>query len=153
MEVFNFWLSLFGNITSIIGFGMTIAVWYGVKGLKSFYVAKATIPRQLKELAELREKIEELFSGKFDTASKDKAIEFSSLANVNIQNLLPKLKEIDKSQYSKQIEPNAKNFTKDYEAFIRNPLKENARVMNRRLFELLRSTQLVINDDDWRRTQ
>lgn len=127
---------------------MTIVVWYGIKSLKSFYVAKATIPRQLKELTDLREKIEELFSGKFDPASKDKAIEFSSAANVNIQNLLPKLKEIDKSQYSKQIEPNAKNFAKDYEAFINNPIKENARLMNRRLFELLRSTELVINDDD-----
>jgi len=132
---------------------MTIAVWYGIKSLKSFYVAKATIPRQLKELTELREKVEELFSGKFDNMSKDKATEFSSMANVNIKNLLPKLKEVDKSQYSKQIEPNAKNFSKDYEEFIRNPIKENARVMNRRLFELLRSIELVINDDDWRRTQ
>ena len=47
MDVINFWLSFVGNITSIIGFVMTVAVWYGVKSLKSFYVAKATVPRQL----------------------------------------------------------------------------------------------------------
>lgn len=153
MEVFNFWLSLFGNITSIIGFGMTIAVWYGVKSLKAFYVAKATVPRQLQELTSLREEIEELFSGKFDSPNRDKVIELSSLANVSIRNLIPKLKEMDKSQYSTQIEPNVKEFIKDYESFVSNPIKDNARTMNRRLFAFLRSAQLVLNDDDWRRTQ
>jgi len=152
VEIVNFWLSFFGNITSIIGFGMTIAVWYGIKSLKSFYVAKATIPHQLKELAELREKIEGLFSGKFDAANKDKAIEFSSAAHVNIKNLLPKLKNMGKPQYSEQIEPNAKNFIQAYDLFIHSPVKENARVMNMRLFEFLRSTELVINEDNWRRT-
>jgi hypothetical protein len=66
---------------------------------------------------------------------------------------MPKLKEMDKYQYSAQIEPNAKEFTKDYEAFVCNPTKDNARTMNRRLFALLRSAQLVLNDDDWRRIQ
>jgi hypothetical protein len=153
VEIINILLSFFGNVTSIIGFFMTIAVWYGVKSLKAFYVAKATVPRQLQELTNLREEIEELFSGKFDPPNRDKVIELSLSANVSVRNLMSKLKEMDKSQYSIQIEPNAKDFIKDYEMFVRNPTKENARVMNRRLFALLRSAQLVLNDDDWRRTQ
>lgn len=132
---------------------MTIVVWYGVKSLKSFYVAKATIPHQLQELTSLREEIEELFSGKFDTPNRDKVIQLSSSANVSIRNLMPKLKEMDKFQYSTQIEPTAKEFIKDYESFARNPTKDNARITNRRLFAFLRSAQLVLNDDNWRRTQ
>jgi len=153
VELINLWLSFFGNIASIFGLFITIAVWYGVRSLKSFYVSKATIPNQLKELAELREKIEELFSGKFDAANRDKAIEYSSAAHLNIKNLLPKLKDMDKSQYSEQIEPNATNFIHAYGLFIQNPIKESARVMNMRLFEFLRSTELVMNEENWRHTQ
>jgi hypothetical protein len=153
VEIINFWLSFVGNITSIIGFIITIAIWYGVKSLKAFYVAKATIPRQLQDLISLREEIEGLFSGKFDVPNRDKVIELSSAANVSIRNLMPKLKEMDKSQYSTQIEPNAIEFIEIYEAFIHSPTKDNARAMNRRLFAFLRSAELVLNDDDWRRTQ
>ncbi len=153
VEDINNWLSLFGNITSIIGFFMTIAVFFGVRSLKNFYVAKATIPHQLEELEGYRETIEELLSGRFSAANRDKAIELSSAAKVSIKNLQPKLKGIDKSQYKKQIDPNVKNFLQAIDLFIEESSKENARNMNRRLYEFLRSSELVINDDNWRRTQ
>jgi hypothetical protein len=152
VESIIFWLSISGNIASLIALGLTIAVLCGVKSLKSFYVTKATLPNQLKELSELRENIDQLLSGKFDTSNKDKAIEYSSAARVNIQNLLPKLKKMDKEKFSKQIEPNAKSFMQAKDIFTSIPIKANARVMNGHLLDFLRSTELVITDDDWRRT-
>lgn len=132
---------------------MTIALLFGINSLKSFYVAKATVPKQLIELEELRDKIEELLNGKFDAANKNKIIEFSIAAKLNVKNILPKLKEMTKSQYAKQIEPNATGFINAYNFFITNSTKDSARDMNRRLFEFLRSTELVVHEDDWRRTQ
>lgn len=153
MNVINFWLSFFGNITSIIGFIITIFVWYGVKSLKSFYVAKATVPRQLRELENLRNEVEGLFNGKFDTSNRDKAVQLLSDAQINVKNLMPKLKEIDRAQYSVQIEPHAKEFLESGAIFINNQTKDNARTMNRSVFAFLRSTELVLNDDNWRRSQ
>ncbi len=132
---------------------MTIALLYGIKSLKSFYVAKATVPNQLEELSILRDKTDELLNGKFDSANKNKVIEFSIAAHVNIQNLIPKIKEIAKGQFSKQIEPSIKGFVDAYNIFGKDPTKDTAREMNRRLFEFLRSVELVIHEDDWRRTQ
>jgi hypothetical protein len=153
MQLLNNCLSFLGNISSIIGLCITIAVWFGIKSLKSFYVAKATIPHQLSELALMRENIDNLLSGEFDKANKDKVIEYSSTAYVNIQNLMPKLKGMDKKQFSEQIKPNAMNFINTHQTFTTKPSKENARAMNTRLFEFLRSTELVIKDEDWRYTK
>jgi hypothetical protein len=153
VNVVNTILSFIGNLASIVGLFMTVLVWFGVRSLRSFYVAKATIPLQIEELLSLREKIEQLLIGKFDTANKNTVLELGTEANLNIQNLQPKLRRMDKAQYTNQIQPNALSFTDAYEAFVRSPTKENARIMNRRLFEFLGSSELLIKDSEWRRIQ
>jgi hypothetical protein len=153
VDFINNWLSFLGNTSSIIGLILTVVVLCTVKSLKDYYVAKATIPHQLNELASLRENIEGLLNGRFDIVNRDKVFEYSSIAHINIQNLLPKLKELNKSQCNSQIVPNVITFNQSHENYIDNPTKDNARTMNRRLFELLNSVKFVIEDENWRRIQ
>lgn len=103
------WLSIFGNITSIIGFIVTIAIWLGLKGLKAFYVAKATVPQQLIKLNDLRERFNEILNGKYDNESKISITATLAEISVHIDNLSPKLRIVDRSQYKTQIEPHLKS--------------------------------------------
>lgn len=149
----NLWLSFFANIFSLIGFAITIAIWYGVKSIKAFYVAKATIPNQLNTLSILRLKISDNLNGRYDTESQVNISEALAEISPQIDNLSPKLRGLNKSQYKAQIEPQLQSFKQSRELFFSNPGKENARAVNLRLLELLQSVQLFIQDDSWRPPQ
>ena len=152
-KLIGFWLSLAGNITSIMGFILTILVWFGIKGIKAFYLIKATAPQQLALLEELRNKIEEQLNGKFDNGSRDNILEITTEVSAQIKNLSQKIKGLDKQQFRKLIEPSMNSFQESYDLFKANTNKNNARDLSRKLLYLLRSIQLLVDDDSWRRTQ
>lgn len=149
----NIWLSVVGSVASIVGLVMTYVIWLGVKNLKTFYVAKATIPQQLSELEVMRDKIEEHLNGRFDGTKRERIHEYSVEAQVNIQNLCPKLRDVDESMFSSQIEPKAIAFNQAVAAFGVSQTKENARTVSRELLQFKRSAEFVLNDDNWRRIQ
>jgi hypothetical protein len=151
--IVNFWLSFVANLFSLIGFFITIAIWYGVKSIKAFYVARATIPSQVATLNDLRQKITDNLSGKYDNGSKVNISEALAEVSPQIDNLSPKLKSLNKSAYKIQIEPQLQTFKKSRDLFASNTSKDNAREVNLKLLELIQSIELFVQDDSWRPPQ
>ena len=153
MEAAIFWLSIIGNITSIIGFGITISVWIGVNSLRKIFVSRATIPHQLETLSGLRERIVNELSGQFTKDNRNKIFEILAEATANINNMSTKLKLLNKRQYKSLIEPTIEAYKNADNLFSSNPNKETARTISLKLLELVRTVQLFVEDDSWRRIQ
>ena len=153
MEKFELWLSIIGNAISIIGFGITIAVWFGVDSLRKVFVSRATIPNQLIALSELRDNFANELSGQFTNNSKENFSEMLAEAEANINNLSAKLKLLNRGRYRKLIEPAMGGFKSSADVYVSSPNKENARASNLQLLKLIRSIQYFVEDDSWRRIQ
>lgn len=149
----NSWISFFGSIASIIGLFLTYKVWLGMKNLRRFYVSKATVPQQIQQLSSLREQISDNLSGRYSNENKEKIKEILAEVSVNVDNLAPKVRDFDKSQYKTSIEPKIKSFKQGYVEFKSDSGKENARNAGLSLFEVIRATELLMEDDSWRRIQ
>lgn len=153
LQLINTWLSPIGNITSIIGFVITILVWFAVDNLKTYYIAKATIPNQLSNLEKLRQDILDQLNGQFDNNSKEKILELIGESSIQIKNLAPKLKKLNRQQYKEQIEQLIKNFNSSHSKFLLKAEKDTARELHRNLLGLSTAIKLLMDDDSWRRTQ
>lgn len=92
----------FSNLSSILGFLLTIYIVYTIRNVKNLYKFKARIPKLLKRLDDIKSEIANAFND-FENSYEDIQILFGK-AEVVLKSIKKKLQKTDRNEVKKCID-------------------------------------------------